>query len=139
MTGNDFTKLYEPLRRPGRMRLFAWEPTLRERMGVVCSIFPERQPTMTEVLATRFQYLPLSFYADLRSVLIDRVLQAHYPTVAAQADAIRELLTSKQTLAVSAASLSDDDVLRAAEQLAQSFNISNHLGRSPGPTPQGGH
>lgn len=129
MTGNDFTKLYEPLRRPGRMRLFEWIPNLQERIGVVGAVFPERPPRVVEALATEFESLPLSFYSDLRSALADRVLHEQYPNVAAQTAAIHDLLSNKRVLTVSAQSLPDDVVGATARALAQTFTIKTHLGR----------
>lgn len=129
MTGNDFTKLYEPLRRPGRMRLFEWIPNAQERVGVVGAIFPERGTEVVEALAGEFDALPLSFYSDLRSALVDRVLHQKYPNLASQTEAIHDLLSKKQVLEVSAESLEDEDVLLTARQLAATFSISTHLGR----------
>ena len=41
ITGNDFTKLYEPLVRAGRMTGFKWQPTTEEKIDIVHSgIFP---------------------------------------------------------------------------------------------------
>jgi hypothetical protein len=41
LTGNDFTRLYGPLRRRGRMELFLWEMSQAERGRIVASLFPE--------------------------------------------------------------------------------------------------
>lgn len=128
MTGNDFTKLYEPLRRPGRMRLFEWIPTLQERVEVVGGIFPERPRKVVKTLATEFELLPLSFYSDLKSALVDRVLQQKFPDVAAQTEAILELLSTKKKLSVTDQSLSDADVISTARNLAKTFSVSTHLG-----------
>jgi hypothetical protein len=38
-TGNDFTKLYAPLLRAGRMRKFEWVPDENERICIIESIF----------------------------------------------------------------------------------------------------
>jgi hypothetical protein len=86
ITGNDFTKLYEPLVRAGRMTAFEWMPTLEERVELVNAIFPELTPE--EVLklihelnqrVTVRSYghatvLPVAFYAHLRSNLLDEDL-----------------------------------------------------------------
>jgi hypothetical protein len=38
-TGNDFSTLYAPLIRDGRMDKFYWAPTFEDRVGVACGIF----------------------------------------------------------------------------------------------------
>jgi hypothetical protein len=35
-TGNDFSTLYAPLIRDGRMDKFYWSPTFEDRVGVAC-------------------------------------------------------------------------------------------------------
>lgn len=40
ITGNDFSKIYAPLRRCGRMLSFYWNPTKEERIDSVKMIFP---------------------------------------------------------------------------------------------------
>jgi len=44
VTGNDFSTLYAPLIRDGRMEKFYWEPTREDRIGVVSGIFEEDGP-----------------------------------------------------------------------------------------------
>jgi hypothetical protein len=41
VTGNDFSILYNPLKRDGRMEKFEWIPTIEEKAMVLRSIFPE--------------------------------------------------------------------------------------------------
>ncbi|MFT8858286.1 AAA family ATPase [Bifidobacterium aquikefiri] len=38
VTGNDFTKIYKPLARPGRTRQFEWVPTVEEKRQVLNSL-----------------------------------------------------------------------------------------------------
>ena len=38
-TGNDFSTLYAPLIRDGRMEKFYWAPTREDRIGVAMGIF----------------------------------------------------------------------------------------------------
>jgi len=42
-TGNDFSTLYAPLVRDGRMEKFYWNPTREDRIGVCMGIFVEDQ------------------------------------------------------------------------------------------------
>jgi SpoVK/Ycf46/Vps4 family AAA+-type ATPase len=135
MTGNDFTKLYEPLRRPGRMRLFEWAPNVDERVEIIASIFPSRGRQVAKALATQYEALPLSFYSDLKSALVDNVLHGLYGSVAAQSQAIREVLEKKRPLSVSSDSVPDAEVLAVAQKLARTFSVTSHLG---GTSPQAG-
>jgi SpoVK/Ycf46/Vps4 family AAA+-type ATPase len=86
ITGNDFTKLYEPLVRAGRMTAFEWQPSPEERIEIVCSIFPELKKQECERLidelnqiaksatTDRSDVLPIAFYSHLRANLLDEDL-----------------------------------------------------------------
>jgi hypothetical protein len=83
ITGNDFTKLYEPLVRAGRMTAFEWIPDLEERTEIVCSIFPELSTDDCSRLIVELQsalqgdlpdtqkVLTIAFYSHLRSSMLD--------------------------------------------------------------------
>ena len=43
-TGNDFSTLYAPLIRDGRMEKFYWAPTREDRIGVAVGIFQVPSP-----------------------------------------------------------------------------------------------
>lgn len=86
VTGNDFTKLYAPLVRVGRMTFFEWEPTFKEKVKILSRIFPEITLAECETLLTELESeveefsdgksssLPVAFFSHLRSVLVDRDL-----------------------------------------------------------------
>jgi len=88
ITGNDFTKLYEPLLRAGRMTAFEWIPNLEERVELVSAIFPEMttqevgaliqelNQTVREKMPWYKRDLPVSFYAHLKTYLLDEDLWA---------------------------------------------------------------
>jgi hypothetical protein len=69
LTGNDFSKLYGPLRRPGRMVSFYWEPTPWERKEIVASILDFTSRDVATRLIEEFRDAPISFFAELRSRL----------------------------------------------------------------------
>ena len=83
ITGNDFTKLYEPLVRAGRMNAFEWIPTVEERGEIISAIFPELSKeecnklvlTLAEKLKGELpdpaKSLSIAFYAHLRASLLD--------------------------------------------------------------------
>jgi hypothetical protein len=71
VTGNDFSKLYPPLRRPGRMTVLHWAPTPEERHGVVTHILNglSDRKTVAHLLASYPRH-PVSFFAELRAQLM---------------------------------------------------------------------
>lgn len=71
ITGNDFTKLYEPLVRAGRMTAFAWNPTTEEKVQIISRIFPEILVDECEQLVHEFSSQPISFFSHLRATLTD--------------------------------------------------------------------
>lgn len=86
ITGNDFTKLYEPLVRAGRMTAFEWLPNQEERIEIVSSIYPELSSQECNRLITELNHklqgemtsnteiLPIAFYSHLRAYLLDEDL-----------------------------------------------------------------
>jgi ribulose bisphosphate carboxylase small subunit len=74
VTGNDFSTLYAPLVRDGRMDKFYWEPTLEDRLGIVQGIFAADGLTSESVeqLVTHFSTQSIDFFGALRSRLYDQ-------------------------------------------------------------------
>ncbi|MBH0776612.1 AAA family ATPase [Nocardia bovistercoris] len=71
VTGNDFGKLYPPLRRPGRMTVLHWSPTGEERRSVVAAILVGLvEPNIVGSLLASYPLHPVSFFAELRSTLV---------------------------------------------------------------------
>mgnify|MGYP006293611833 CR=1 FL=1 len=73
VTGNDFSTLYAPLIRDGRMEKFYWEPNREERIGIVAGIFKddELSPRDIEVLIDEFPHQAIDFFSALRSRIYD--------------------------------------------------------------------
>lgn len=73
VTGNDFSTLYEPLIREGRMEKFYWEPDRDDRIGIVSGIFaPDGlNPADIAALVDTFGDQAVDFYGALRSQLYD--------------------------------------------------------------------
>ena len=74
LTGNDFTKLYEPLVRAGRMEAFEWNPTVQEKSEIISGIFPELQPNECLQLVHDFPNCSIAFFSHLRSIILDDLL-----------------------------------------------------------------
>jgi hypothetical protein len=81
LTGNDFTKLYAPLIRAGRMISFEWTLKDDEKIAIVGKIFEELTHHECQVLINDLQQhitinghsneLSIAFFSHLRSVLYD--------------------------------------------------------------------
>jgi len=81
LTGNDFTKLYFPLIRAGRMVSFEWLPTYSEKLSIIDRIFPELTYDECKSLVNALQpevkhdtELSIAFFAYLRSALYDDIV-----------------------------------------------------------------
>lgn len=73
VTGNDFSTLYAPLIRDGRMEKFFWEPIREDKIGIVCGIFSEDKLPRQEIeqLVDTFPNQPIDFFSALRSRFYD--------------------------------------------------------------------
>ena len=66
-TGNDFSKIYRPLRRPGRMNLYEYKPSIEEKTEVVASIFGRQYlPSIVEFINSHLD-TPIAFYANVKA------------------------------------------------------------------------
>lgn len=65
-TGNDLSKVYPPLRRPGRMRSFPWLPSQAERQAIVAHVLTDvLKPGDVMDLLTTLPDAPIAFFSDL--------------------------------------------------------------------------
>ncbi|MEU1754782.1 AAA family ATPase [Micromonospora matsumotoense] len=71
LTTNDLSTLHGPLIRPGRMRVFTWEPTPGERVEMIFSALQGRVPGLTIEQVDRFssRYQGLSIAAISSAVV----------------------------------------------------------------------
>ncbi len=78
VTGNDFSTLYAPLVRDGRMDKFYWEPSLEDRLGIVAGIFEEDRLSVADVerLVATFPNQSVDFFGALRSRVYDEQVRA---------------------------------------------------------------
>lgn len=124
MTGNDFGKLYAPLRRPGRMTAFSWTPSQTERAEIVARVFSDWDTATAEELATRFAEAPLSFFSHLRSMAVDGAISQRLAT-AGEGAYLRSVIKDGggEPLALPTAT----ELLALAEDVARSFEFPDHL------------
>lgn len=74
VTGNDFSTLYAPLIRDGRMEKFYWQPTHEDIINIVQRMYEKDGITKDEVVSIvdAFPNQALDFYGALRSRTYDR-------------------------------------------------------------------
>ncbi len=77
VTGNDFTTLYAPLIRDGRMEKFYWEPDREDKIGIVGGIFAEDELSTREIkqLVDTFIHQSIDFFSALRSRIYDEQIR----------------------------------------------------------------
>jgi len=75
-TGNDFSTLYAPLIRDGRMEKFYWNPTREDRIGICAGIFRDDPINKDDVavLVDTFPGQSIDFFGSLRSRIYDDVI-----------------------------------------------------------------
>jgi SpoVK/Ycf46/Vps4 family AAA+-type ATPase len=73
VTGNDFSKLYDPLTRDGRMNKFFWNPTHEEKVAILQSLFSEDRLSLRDIeqLLNCFPKQSIDFFAAIRSRAYD--------------------------------------------------------------------
>ena len=76
-TGNDFSTLYAPLIRDGRMEKYYWNPTREDRVGIASGIFAEDDIGMAaiEKLVDAFPTQSIDFFGALRARIYDDVVR----------------------------------------------------------------
>ena len=129
MTGNDFSKLYEPLVRAGRMTSFFWQPTLGEKAIMVRHIFTHLTQDESYSLVETLQKianseLTIAFFAHLNSTLYDAALWSSFGTLP-----LPQILPEffKVKLPSFNNKLSLDELIEHGERLIQSGQLVNHL------------
>ncbi|MFK0732463.1 MAG: ribulose bisphosphate carboxylase small subunit [Gloeotrichia echinulata GP01] len=77
VTGNDFTTLYAPLIRDGRMEKFYWEPDRDDKVGIVGGIFAPDGLSQREIeqLVDTFPNQSIDFFSALRSRIYDEQIR----------------------------------------------------------------
>ena len=76
-TGNDFSTLYAPLVRDGRMDKFYWSPTREDRVGIANGIFMADGISKDDVavLVDTFEGQSIDFFGALRSRVYDDLVR----------------------------------------------------------------
>merc|ERR1711907_651185 len=76
-TGNDFSTLYAPLIRDGRMEKFYWNPTREDRVGICSGIFKDDDigEVAIERLVDAFPNQSIDFFGALRARIYDDLVR----------------------------------------------------------------
>lgn len=79
VTGNDFSKLYAPLTRDGRMDLWMWEPTREELANMLHAMMKDDGMSLDNcrVLVNAFPQQPLDFFGALRARVYDDAVREY--------------------------------------------------------------
>lgn len=77
VTGNDFSTLYAPLIRDGRMEKFYWEPNRDDKIGIVNGIFEPDGLSKSDIvtLVDTFLDQSIDFFGALRSRIYDDLVR----------------------------------------------------------------
>jgi ribulose bisphosphate carboxylase small subunit len=77
VTGNDFSTLYAPLIRDGRMEKFYWQPDRDDKVGIVEGIFAEDGLSHRDIeqFVDTFASQSVDFYSALRSRIYDEQIR----------------------------------------------------------------
>ncbi|KAE9606137.1 putative ATPase, AAA-type, core, P-loop containing nucleoside triphosphate hydrolase [Lupinus albus] len=97
VTGNDFSTLYAPLIRDGRMEKFYWAPTREDRIGVCIGIFRSDNVPKEDVvkIVDTFPGQSIDFFGAIRSRVYDDEVRKWIGTVGV--DSIgKKLVNSKE-------------------------------------------
>ncbi|MFM2063481.1 MAG: hypothetical protein RLZZ507_3151 [Cyanobacteriota bacterium] len=77
VTGNDFSTLYAPLIRDGRMEKFYWDPNRDDKVGIVGGIFAEDGLSQREIeqFVDTFAHQSVDFFSAVRSRIYDEQIR----------------------------------------------------------------
>ncbi len=83
VTGNDFSTLYAPLIRDGRMSKYYWDPTRADRIGILKGIFEPDQLSdqQIEQLFDTFSEQSVDFFGAIRAQLFDQQIWQMIQTI----------------------------------------------------------
>jgi len=132
-TGNDFTKLYVPLVRAGRMTSFEWVPTGEERVRILQPMLELSEDETLNLMRELQEYanattaagvLSTAFFAHLKSIMVDERLVRIVNEIGAQ-EVIRRLRAGETPNMSTVAPY--EHLLLAGKALIDSGNFVNHL------------
>jgi ribulose bisphosphate carboxylase small subunit len=153
VTGNDFSTLYAPLVRDGRMDKFYWEPDRADRIGIVGGIFQVDAIDQgnVEKLVDAFPNQAIDFFGALRSRLYDEQVRQLIQQVGLDRISLRVVNSSEPPPEFRSPDFSLPHLLEVGEQmvqeqrrvqemrLAEEYNKSLYFNRKLGSVEPGGN
>merc|ERR1712039_911883 len=96
-TGNDFSTLYAPLIRDGRMEKFYWNPTRQDRIGVAYGIFKPDGVSKDDVetIIDRYPNQSIDFFGAMRARVYDDKVRGFVNELGVE-NVARRLVNSKE-------------------------------------------
>ncbi|MGK7888137.1 MAG: ribulose bisphosphate carboxylase small subunit [Leptolyngbyaceae cyanobacterium] len=147
VTGNDFSTLYAPLIRDGRMEKFYWAPDRRDRLGIVGGIFAPDGLSSQEIsdLVDSFPNQSIDFFSALRAQVYDEQVERFIHDIGIEAVSLRVVnstsgpptfpkpnFTLRHLQELGQAMVAEQQRI-ADMKLAREYN--QHLGHDMGPQP----
>jgi hypothetical protein len=126
LTGNNPSILYGPLLRPGRTRLFRWRPDPVTRAKMVARIFPTVDHAAIERLVEGHCDMPTSFWASVRSHLMERHLESYVAEMGEHE--VSRMLSTRRRIRVREPLFTEVSIGRAASEIREmDVRGENHL------------
>ncbi|MEB3233048.1 MAG: ribulose bisphosphate carboxylase small subunit, partial [Leptolyngbyaceae bacterium] len=147
VTGNDFSTLYAPLIRDGRMEKFYWAPDRRDRLGIVGGIFAPDGLSSQEIhdLVDSFPNQSIDFFSALRAQVYDEQVEQFIHDIGIESVSLRVVnspsgppvfpkpnFTLRHLKELGQAMVAEQQRI-ADMKLAREYN--QHLGPTPGTQP----
>lgn len=123
LTGNDFTKIYGPISRPGRMRSFMWEPATDEKCEMLAPVFSLLDQYELETLIRAFPDKPISFFTDLYSFILQEKI---WNWIKGNEPAAVEAIKTGKSPAIETLCLLNE-LLEAGKAVVSNSTFKNHL------------
>jgi ribulose bisphosphate carboxylase small subunit len=124
VTGNDFSTLYAPLVRDGRMDKFYWEPSHEDRLGIVAGIFEADRISHSDVdrLVATFPNQSIDFFGALRSRVYDEQVRAFIRKVGVDRVSSHLVNNPDKTLSAVKAAVTLDLLITLGSELVEEQN-----------------
>lgn len=126
LTGNDFTRLYLPLCRPGRMELFRWELTNDERIAILTEIFPYLGERELRQLVVENPQRSVAFWTGVRLRLEKGEMLARLEGASLR-NVLQAAVHGEDEPFVTAVANGNLDAVRAAVAEVTAHEASSHL------------
>jgi ribulose bisphosphate carboxylase small subunit len=121
VTGNDFSTLYAPLVRDGRMDKYYWEPSVADRIGIVAGIYAEDHLAQSDVerLVAHFEHQSIDFFGALRSRLYDEQVRNFIRQVGIERVSAHLVNNPDKTLKTARADVTYERLVELGQQMVE--------------------